>query len=55
MGRRIIAELAAYAALHRVRHVYLQVAQDNNPAIALYERLGFEHHHDYVYRRWTAG
>ncbi|MFL6288566.1 MAG: GNAT family N-acetyltransferase [Actinomycetes bacterium] len=55
MGRQIIAELAAYASSHSVRHVYLQVAQDNTPAMTLYERLGFEHHHDYVYRRWVAG
>jgi ribosomal protein S18 acetylase RimI-like enzyme len=53
LGRRVIAALAEYAAARGVRHVYLQVADDNVPAIALYERLGFGHHHDYVYRRRT--
>jgi GNAT superfamily N-acetyltransferase len=55
LGRRVIGALASYAGRHGVRHVYLQVAQDNAPAIALYELLGFAHHHDYVYRRWSAG
>ena len=55
LGRRVIAALADYAAAHGARHAYLQVAEDNGPAIALYEHLGFRHHHDYVYRRWGAG
>jgi GNAT superfamily N-acetyltransferase len=55
LGRRIIAALADYAAAHGARYAYLQVAEDNEPAIALYERLGFRRHHDYVYRRWVAG
>ena len=29
--------------------MYLQVAADNAPAIALYESLGFTTHHRYVY------
>ena len=55
LGRRVIGALAEYALGHGVRHVYLQVAKGNDPAIALYERLGFVRHHDYVYRRWSAG
>jgi GNAT superfamily N-acetyltransferase len=54
LGRLVIAALAEYATAHRVRHVYLQVAQGNEPAISLYEQLGFGRHHDYVYRRSVA-
>jgi GNAT superfamily N-acetyltransferase len=51
LGGRVIAALADYAALHHTRHVYLQVAQENEPAQRLYASLGFVHHHRYVYRR----
>ncbi len=50
LGRRVIAALADYAARHDVRHVYLQVAEDNAAARALYHQLGFTTHHRYVYR-----
>ncbi|HEX5017913.1 MAG TPA: GNAT family N-acetyltransferase [Actinomycetes bacterium] len=55
MAHRVIRALADQAVQHRARHVYLQVAKGNDPAIALYERLGFVRHHEYVYRRWTDG
>jgi ribosomal protein S18 acetylase RimI-like enzyme len=55
LGRAVMAALADYASGHGVRHVYLQVADDNHGAITLYESLGFVRHHDYVYRRWSAG
>ena len=51
LGRSVINALAAYAAAHGCRYVFLQVAHDNVGARALYERLGFVAHHDYVYRR----
>lgn len=51
LGRRLLAELADQAARRGVRHVYLQVAEGNTPARALYERLGFGTHHSYVYRQ----
>jgi GNAT superfamily N-acetyltransferase len=50
LGRQVIAALADYAAQHDVRHVYLQVAEDNAAARALYHQLGFTTHHRYVYR-----
>lgn len=50
LGRLVIDALARYSARLGVRHVYLQVAHDNDPALTLYRRLGFTHHHDYVYR-----
>lgn len=51
LGRLVINALAEYAAGYGCRHVFLQVAHDNVGAYALYERLGFVTHHDYVYRR----
>jgi GNAT superfamily N-acetyltransferase len=51
LGRRVIVELARYAARYDVRHVYLQVAEDNAPARALYAQLGFTTHHSYLYRQ----
>lgn len=50
LGRRVMAELATYAARQGVRQVYLQVAEGNTPARSLYDRLGFETHHTYAYR-----
>ena len=53
--RRGLAQAMTAAALrwaveHGARRSYLQVVDTNTAAIALWERLGFRHHHDYVYR-----
>jgi GNAT superfamily N-acetyltransferase len=55
LGQRVVGELARHASRRQARHVYLQVAHGNDPAIALYGTLGFVRHHDYVYRRWLSG
>ena len=55
LGQQVIGALADYATARGARHVYLQVGQDNAPALALYTRLGFERHHDYVYRLLVSG
>jgi GNAT superfamily N-acetyltransferase len=51
LGHQVIGALAEYAAALSTRHVYLQVAQDNAPALGLYRQLGFARHHSYHYRR----
>ncbi len=49
-GIRLMAELATWADGCGAKAIYLQVAADNDPALRLYSRLGFHHHHDYRYR-----
>lgn len=45
----VLAKLIGWAAERGVSTVYLQVRGDNEPALALYERLGFMAHHAYRY------
>ena len=47
--------LIAHAARHGADRVYLQVEDGNEPALALYRRLGFTVHHGYHYRVAPAG
>ncbi len=47
--------LMAHAARHGADRVYLQVEDGNEPALALYRRLGFTVHHGYHYRVAPAG
>jgi ribosomal-protein-alanine N-acetyltransferase len=42
VGRRLLTELLAEAARHRVKAILLEVAVDNGPAQRLYEQYGFE-------------
>jgi ribosomal protein S18 acetylase RimI-like enzyme len=51
LATNVVADLLDHARQRGVRHVYVQVAQDNSPALALYARLGFELHHEYSYLR----
>jgi ribosomal protein S18 acetylase RimI-like enzyme len=52
--------LAGHLMREGLRHLpatacYLQVADTNAPALALYERLGFFRHHDYHYLQQVTG
>jgi len=52
-GRRLGATVTAgalrWAGQQGARRTYLQVQQDNEPALTLYERLGYTRHHGYHY------
>ena len=41
--------LADWGKAKGAGHVYLQVMDDNLPALALYDQLGFEHLYQYYY------
>jgi ribosomal protein S18 acetylase RimI-like enzyme len=44
-----MAGLGHWAARQGARYSYVQVATVNDSAIAAYTRLGFVHHHRYLY------
>jgi GNAT superfamily N-acetyltransferase len=50
VAHTLLRALADEVAALPVRHVFLQVEDSNAPARALYEKIGFELHHSYVYR-----
>ena len=45
----VMAALLDWGASRGATTAYLQVLSDNAPALALYDRLGFETHHAYRY------
>jgi ribosomal protein S18 acetylase RimI-like enzyme len=49
-GRRLVAELLAWARARGATRAYLQVAEANEGARSLYSRLGFRRAYDYWYR-----
>lgn len=49
LATTIVHALGHWAARHGARNVYLQVARGNTAALAAYARMGFAHHHDYLY------
>lgn len=51
LARLVLTTLAQHATTLGARFAYLQVANDNAAARALYLRCGFVDHHDYHYRR----
>jgi GNAT superfamily N-acetyltransferase len=50
LGSVVMAALWQWGREQGARRSYLQVEADNEPALALYERLGYWHHHAYRYR-----
>jgi N-acetylglutamate synthase len=50
LGTAVMAALGAWARHGGADRCLLQVAADNAPALALYDRLGFTEHHRYHYR-----
>lgn len=50
LGAAVTVALTAAAAARCIGRVYLQVADENAAARALYRRLGFTDHHGYHYR-----
>jgi ribosomal protein S18 acetylase RimI-like enzyme len=49
LARAVTAGAARWAVERGARRCYLQVTADNSDAVGLWTRLGFAHHHDYVY------
>jgi N-acetylglutamate synthase len=49
LGLAVVAALVGWGAERGATTAYLQVLADNEPALALYERLGFVEHHRYRY------
>ena len=49
-GVAIMEELARAALASGVERLAVQVSDDNRPALGLYARLGFRHHHTYRHR-----
>jgi ribosomal protein S18 acetylase RimI-like enzyme len=50
----LIHALAQWSQQQGASHLYLQVMANNNPALKLYERLGFEILYHYHYRELTS-
>lgn len=50
VGTAVMGKLAEWARERRLNQWFLQVFADSEPALALYDGLGFTAHHDYVYR-----
>ena len=53
-GQAILAGIAAWSRARGAARLYLQVEDDNAPALALYERSGFATRYRYHYRREPA-
>ncbi|MGY2127542.1 GNAT family N-acetyltransferase [Blastococcus sp. SYSU DS0617] len=54
LARAVMAALAAAGRERGAHSCLLQVSDDNEPALALYARLGFTEHHRYHYRTVPA-
>ena len=47
----VLRALSGHGVASGQRMLYLQVERENHAALALYSKLGFEHHHEYHYRQ----
>lgn len=54
LARAVMAALATAGRARGAHSCLLQVSEDNEPALALYARLGFTEHHRYHYRTAPA-
>jgi GNAT superfamily N-acetyltransferase len=52
LASAVVQAAVRWAVSQGARRLYLQVRSGNDGAIAMWSRLGFVRHHDYVY--WTA-
>lgn len=50
-GRQVMAGISRWGRQQGATDAYVQVAEPNTAAIAMYDRLGFTEHHRYHYRR----
>jgi len=50
IGRQLVLYLLHWGKTNGATHAYLQVAPDNDPALHLYEKLGFQEVYQYWYR-----
>jgi ribosomal protein S18 acetylase RimI-like enzyme len=55
LAGHVMHALLRWAAEHGATSAYLQVARENEAALALYDRLGFAPHHRYHYRIVAGG
>lgn len=51
IGKALVSSLLGWSQQAGAKIAYLQVVANNRPALALYDKLGFNLHHRYWYRR----
>jgi GNAT superfamily N-acetyltransferase len=54
LARHVMRQLTVWALNRGARRLYLQVAQENVAAVAMYRSMGLEPHHEYHYRTLDA-